>query len=132
MQKWPPEVDPFYEEFSDYYVCAHWNGIKPDGSGRQHIAFLGTNRPPHGEYALTTPWPDCSEFFHTSEDAAEFLKSQDNLRPHPLGEGWEVVRIGELEEKYGYAPISALITIGNNHLDHPRPRETAVQATAKP
>ncbi|MBY3433352.1 hypothetical protein HFN89_04145 [Rhizobium laguerreae] len=122
MSKWPPEVDPFYEEFSQYYVCALWNGIRPDNSGRQHVAFLGTRRSARFEYALATPWPDCAEFFHSEKEAATFLKSQDTLRPHPLGPGWEVVQIADFEARYGYAPISALITIGNHHLEHPKPR----------
>jgi hypothetical protein len=130
MTTWPPEVDRFYEEFSQYYVCALWNGIKPDNTGRQHIAFLGTRRPAIGEYALTTPWPDCAEFFHSQEEAATFLTSQDDLRPHPLGKGWEVVQIADFEAKFGYAPISALITVGNAHLEHPEPR--AASAASAP
>jgi hypothetical protein len=122
MTKWPPEVDPFYAEFSQYYVCALWNGIRPDGTGRQHITYLGKRRPAIGEYALCTPWPDASELFHTAEEASEFLAAQDDLRPHPLGEGWEVVQIAEFKEKYGFEPISALITIGNDSLEHPAPR----------
>ncbi|MDW9478945.1 hypothetical protein GOB57_09655 [Sinorhizobium meliloti] len=132
MYKWPPEVDPFYEEFSQYYVCANWNGIRPDGSGRQHVTFLGKRRAAIGEYALCTPWPDCSELFHTEEAAAEFLRSQDELRPHPLGAGWEVVRIADFKEKYGYEPISALITIGNDNLEHPGPRKATGPAAPAP
>jgi hypothetical protein len=127
--KWPPEVDPFYAEFSQYYVCALWNGIKPDGTGRQHISYLGKRRAAIGEYALATPWPDCSELFHTAEDAQEFLTSQDTLRPRPLGDGWEVIQIADFKEKYGFQPISALITIGNEGLEHPAPKGNISQSS---
>lgn len=129
MTTWPPKIDPFYEDFSDYFVCALWNGIKPDGSGRQNISFLGARRATLGDYALATIWPDEAEFFHEREDAVAFLEKQDTLRPAPLGKGWEVLTVGELEEKYGYRPLSKLITIGNQNLAHPaRPGTPAANA----
>lgn len=132
MTTWPPATDPFYEDFSDYYVCALWNGIRPDGSGRQHVSFLGTRRAAIGDFALSTPWPDCSEFFHSEDEAKAFLKSQDDLRPVPLGPGWDIVRIADFEARFGYAPISALITIGNDYLAHPQHKNSVQSAGATP
>jgi hypothetical protein len=114
MTRWPPETDPFYTEHGDKFVCVWWNGIAADSRGAQENRFLSSRTPPMGEYALSTPWPDCGILFTDEMAAREFLERQDTLRPHPLGAGWDVVPVGELEQRYGYRCLTAAITVGRS------------------
>ena len=116
---WQALNDDFYGEYGHYFVCAIWNGIKPDGSGRQEVSFLTDQTPPLRDYALSTLWPDCARFFHEEHQARAYLEAQDTLRPHPLSREWQVLRLSEMEERFGYRPNTKLAILGNQSLGHP-------------
>lgn len=100
---WTDLNDEIYEKLNGKVVVYHWNGIPNDNSGKKVVVYLSEKtRIAFGkEFALATPFVDNAKTFDTIEDAQEFLKLQNESRPHPLGEGWNIDTVANVVLRTG-------------------------------
>lgn len=122
---WTDITSEFYEEFGDYFVCAHWNN-KTGGAFR--AVFLTDRKAPLKDYTLMSPWPDQASFFHEMDVAQAAMDVEESLRPGISG-GFRVLRLRELEAEFGHAPHPAIALVGGRAPEHlPAPEPTNRQA----
>lgn len=117
---WTDLRDDILEELKDNYVIYHWNGIPNDNSGKKEIYYLGNkNRELNGKkFALCVPYIDLAKQFKSSEDAMKFLRLQNELRPHPLGDGWVVDTVANVTIKTGGPCATHGALFGRNDLEN--------------
>lgn len=124
---WTDITNEFYQEFGDYFVCAHWNGETGGGS---EMTFLTDRKAVIKDYALCTPWPDGAKLFVLEDDAHAYMAVENEKRPG-LYDDWKVLRLANLEAEFGHVRHPAIALIGGKPPEHPAP-PVGAQAASSP
>lgn len=112
---WTDITKEFYEEFGDYFVCAKWNGKNGGGFS---ATFLTDQKALLRGYSLYAICPDKARFFLDPGSAQEALDHENELRPG-ITDGFQVLRLNEIEAAFGHAPHPSTALVGGPGPRHP-------------
>lgn len=112
---WTDITKEFYEEFGDYFVCVKWNGKNGGGFS---ASFLTDQKALLKDYALVAICPDKARFFFDPEAAQGALDYENELRPG-ITDGFQVLRLNEIEAAFGHAPHPSIALVGGAAPEHP-------------
>jgi hypothetical protein len=124
---WTDLRDSILVEIMYNFVIYNWNGIPSDNSGKKEVYYLGNKtRELNGkEFTLCVSFIDLAKQFKNLEDAEEFTRLQNELRPRPLGDGWVIDTVANVTIKTGGPCATHGALFGRNDLE----KETEAQFT---